>query len=91
MTTSRYPEITDELLSAYIDGAVTSAERMAVEQHIHLVVQRQIIRHGLAPPKLQTPRDNPLTGKKISQPEKTKISFPATQVAGIPFYTKTGK
>ena len=29
---SRYPEITDDLLSAYIDGAVTGAERIAVEQ-----------------------------------------------------------
>jgi len=32
MMISRYPEITDDLLSAYIDGAVTGAERIAVEQ-----------------------------------------------------------
>lgn len=32
MTTSHYPDITDELLSAYIDGAVTGLERIAVEQ-----------------------------------------------------------
>jgi hypothetical protein len=32
MTTSRFPEITDELLSAYIDNAVTTGERLLIEQ-----------------------------------------------------------
>ena len=59
MPTSRFPEISDELLSAYIDHAVSEAERRLVEEAVRLL--RSL-------PLLAAPRSFVLTPEQASQP-----------------------
>ena len=75
MTTSRYPDITDELLSAYIDGAVTGAERVAVEQAVQddpdvawrLSTLQETVRLLRSLPAVQAPRSFVLTAEQLGQ------------------------
>lgn len=80
MTTSRFPEITDELLSAYIDNAVTDSERTLVERAAgedamiawRLATLRETVQLLRALPLLQAPRSFVLTpelaGQKTPEP-----------------------
>lgn len=75
MTTSRYPEITDELLSAYIDGAVTGAERIAVEQAVRndpdvawrLTTLQATVHLLRSLPAVQAPRSFVLTAEQLGK------------------------
>ena len=75
MTTSRYPDITDELLSAYIDGAVTGTERIAVEQAVQddpnvawrLSTLQETVRLLRSLPAVQAPRSFVLTAEQLGQ------------------------
>lgn len=76
MTTSRYPEITDELLSAYIDNAVSEEERALVERAIlddasvawRLATLQETVRLLRNLPLLQAPRSFALTSDQVGQP-----------------------
>lgn len=76
MPTSRFPEISDELLSAYIDHAVSEAERRLVEEAVQqdarvawrlgtLTETVQLLR---SLPLLAAPRSFVLTPEQASQP-----------------------
>ncbi|MCS6825317.1 MAG: hypothetical protein NZ553_01755, partial [Caldilinea sp.] len=86
MTTSRYPEITDELLSAYIDNAVSEEERALIERAIlddasvawRLATLQETVRLLRNLPLLQAPRSFALTTDQVGQP----LHEPAP-VAGI--------
>lgn len=75
MTTSRYPEITDELLSAYIDGAVTGAERSAVERAVRddpdvawrLTTLQETVHLLRSLPAVQAPRSFVLTAEQLGK------------------------
>jgi len=75
MTTSRFPEITDELLSAYIDNAVTPNERALVEQAAsedgavawRLATLRETVALLRALPVLNAPRAFVLTPEMVGQ------------------------
>ncbi len=75
MTTSRYPEITDELLSAYIDGVVTGAERSAVEQAVRddpdvawrLTTLQETVYLLRSLPAVQVPRSFVLTAEQLGK------------------------
>lgn len=76
MTTSRYPEITDELLSAYIDNAVSEEERALIERAIlddasvawRLATLQETVRLLRNLPLLQAPRSFALTRDQVGQP-----------------------
>ncbi len=82
MTTSRYPAITDELLSAYIDGAVTGTERIAIEQAViddpdvawRLTTLQETVSLLRSLPVVQAPRSFVLTAQQVSRvsPENTR-------------------
>ncbi len=82
MTTSRYPAITDELLSAYIDGAVTGAERLAIEQAVNddpdvawrLTTLQETVSLLRSLPVVQAPRSFALTAQQLRRvaPEITR-------------------
>lgn len=78
MTTSRFPdlpEITDELLSAYIDNAVTESERARIEQALRedsnvawrLATLRETVQMLQALPVLNAPRAFVLTPEMVGQ------------------------
>lgn len=75
MTTSRYPDITDELLSAYIDGAVTGAEQIAVEQAVQddpnvawrLSTLQETVHLLRSLPAMQAPRSFVLTAEQLGK------------------------
>ncbi|HAJ36501.1 MAG TPA: hypothetical protein DCL15_12500 [Chloroflexi bacterium] len=75
MTTSRFPEITDELLSAYIDNAVTPGERALVEQAAtedatvawRLATLRETVTLLRTLPMLSAPRTFVLTPEMVGQ------------------------
>lgn len=75
MTTSRFPEITDELLSAYIDNAVSDAERLQVERAAQedgavawrLATLRETVQLLRALPVLSAPRSFVLTPEQLGQ------------------------
>jgi anti-sigma factor RsiW len=75
MTTSRFPEITDELLSAYLDNAVTTGERARIEQAVsedatiawRLATLRETVALLRALPVLNAPRAFVLTPEMMGQ------------------------
>lgn len=75
MTTSRFPEITDELLSAYLDNAVTTGERARIEQAAsedatvawRLATLRETVALLRALPMLNAPRTFVLTPEMVGQ------------------------
>lgn len=76
MPTSRFPEISDELLSAYIDHAVSEAERRLVEEAVQqdasvawrLGTLTETVRLLRSLPLLAAPRSFVLTPEQASQP-----------------------
>lgn len=76
MTTSRYPEITDELLSAYIDNAVSEEERALIQRAVledasvawRLATLQETVRLLRNLPLLQAPRSFVLTADQVGQP-----------------------
>jgi len=76
MKTSRFPEITDELLSAYIDDALSESERALVEQAAsedrtiawRLTTLRETVQLLHTLPVLQAPRAFALTAELLGQP-----------------------
>ena len=84
MKRSSYPEITDELLSAYIDNAVSDAERALIEQAMRedttvawrLATLRETVNLLRAMPVLQTPRSFTLTAEQLGQPVRTPALVP---------------
>jgi anti-sigma factor RsiW len=89
MKTSSYPEITDELLSAYIDNVVSDAERALIEQAVHedttvawrLATLRETVNLLRTMPVLQAPRSFTLTVEQLSQPTHTPALVPGVIVA----------
>lgn len=89
MTTSSYPEITDELLSAYIDGAVSDAERDLIEKAVRedatVAWRLDSLRHTVnllrTLPVLQAPRSFVLTAEQLAQPVHTPALVPGVVVA----------
>ncbi|MBE2238858.1 MAG: zf-HC2 domain-containing protein [Caldilineaceae bacterium] len=75
MKTSRFPEITDELLSAYIDDALSESERALVEQAAgedrtiawRLTTLRETVQLLHTLPVLQAPRAFALTAELLGQ------------------------
>ncbi|MBW7885948.1 MAG: zf-HC2 domain-containing protein, partial [Caldilineaceae bacterium] len=75
MTNSRYPEITDELLSAYIDNAVTERERQLVERAVaedadiawRLTTLQETVRLLRTLPPVRLPRSFALTPEQAAQ------------------------
>ena len=75
MTTSRFPDITDELLSAYLDNAVTTGERARIEQAAsedatiawRLATLRETVTLLRALPVLNAPRAFVLTPEMVGQ------------------------
>ena len=75
MTTSRFPDITDELLSAYLDNAVTTGERARIEQAAsedatvawRLATLRETVALLRALPVLNAPRVFVLTPELVGQ------------------------
>ena len=84
MKRSSYPEITDELLSAYIDNAVSDAERALIEQAMRedttvawrLATLRETVNLLRAMPVLQAPRAFTLTAEQLGQPVRTPALVP---------------
>lgn len=84
MTTARYPQVTDELLSAYIDDAVTEAERRLVvsaaaedaEIAWRLESLRTTVRLLRELPALALPRSFVLTPEQLAQTTATALSGP---------------
>jgi hypothetical protein len=78
MTTSRYPEITDELLSAYIDNAVSEEERALIQRAVledasvawRLATLQETVRLLRNLPVLQAPRSFVLTADQVGQPAR---------------------
>lgn len=76
MTTSRFPDITDELLSAYIDNAVSESERVLVEAALRedstvawrLATLRETVQLLRSLPVIQAPRSFVLTPEQVGQP-----------------------
>jgi hypothetical protein len=76
MPTSRFPEISDELLSAYIDHAVSEAERRLVEEAVQQDVRvawrlgtlTETVQLLRSLPLLTAPRSFVLTPEQTSQP-----------------------
>ncbi|MCL4830058.1 MAG: hypothetical protein KJZ95_22070 [Caldilinea sp.] len=89
MKTSSYPEITDELLSAYIDNAVSDVERALIEQAVHedatvawrLATLRETVNLLRTMPVLQAPRSFTLTAEQLGQPTHTPALVPGVIVA----------
>ncbi len=84
MKTSSYPEITDELLSAYIDNAVSDVERALIEQAVRedttvawrLATLRETVNLLRTMPVLQAPRSFTLTAEQLGQPTHTPALVP---------------
>jgi len=88
MPTSRFPEISDELLSAYIDHAVSEAEMRLVEEAARqdasvawrLGTLTETVRLVRSLPLLAAPRSFVLTPEQVSQPVRlaatTEAAFP---------------
>lgn len=84
MKTSSYPEITDELLSAYIDNAVSDVERVLIEQAVRedttvawrLATLRETVNLLRTMPVLQAPRSFTLTAEQLGQPTHTPALVP---------------
>ena len=93
MTTSRFPEITDELLSAYIDNAVTDSERALVERAAgeeaaiawRLSTLRETVQLLRALPMLQASRSFALTPDLVRQskaePAPAGVAIPRQRTA----------
>lgn len=89
MTTSRYPEITDELLSAYIDNAVSESERGLIERAVNedstiswrLATLRETVHLLRTLPVLQAPRSFVLTSEQAGQPVREPALIPGVVVA----------
>jgi anti-sigma factor RsiW len=85
MTTSRFPEITDELLSAYIDNAISDNERALIEAALRedsavawrLATLRETVQLLRALPMLQAPRSFALTPEQVGQSLHEPIYAPS--------------
>jgi anti-sigma factor RsiW len=75
MTSSRYPQVTDELLSAYLDQAVTAEEQSLIEEALaadpaivwRLEALRQTVQLLRALPTVVLPRTFTLSEKQIAE------------------------
>lgn len=94
MMTSRFPEITDELLSAYIDNAVSESERALIEAALRednsvawrMATLRETVQLLRALPVLQAPRSFALTPEQVGQP----VHEPAYVPGVVPGVTAAG-
>ncbi len=85
MMTAGNPEITDELLSAYIDDAVTEAERKLIETAVasdpniawRLASLQETVRLLRVLPSLAAPRSFLLTPEQVRQGQMTVAAPPA--------------
>lgn len=93
MTTAPYPQVTNELLSAYIDEAVTEEERRMVEQAVaedadiawRLESLRATVRLLRELPALSLPRSFVLTPEQIRQAAPVaEAAAAAVPVAAVP-------
>lgn len=83
MTQSRYPQITDELLSAYLDKAVTNEEKALIEKALNiepavawrLESLRQTVQLLRAMPQVTLPRT--FTFSELPTPASPSIAAPA--------------
>ena len=92
MTTPREPELTDELLSAYIDNAVTPEERRIVEQaaaedpdvawRLRSLQMTVHLLHEL--PALALPRSFTLTPEQIGEPASGSLAAQPAPIAPPP-------
>ncbi len=92
MTTPREPELTDELLSAYIDDAVTPEERHVVEQaatdnpdvawRLQSLQMTVHLLHEL--PALAMPRSFMLTPEQVGEPASGSLATQPAPVAPSP-------
>jgi len=89
MKTPSHPEITDELLSAYIDNAVSDHERALVETAVNenasvawrLATLRETVNLLRAMPVLQAPRPFVLTPQQVGQQVREPALVPGVLVA----------
>lgn len=86
MTTSRLPEISDELLSAYIDNMISESERALVDRAVQedatvawrLATLGETVRLLRALPVLQAPRSFVLTAEQAGEPIARAAGAPGT-------------
>ena len=94
MTTAPYPQVTNELLSAYIDEAVTEEERRLIEQAVaedvdvawRLESLRATVRLLRELPALSLPRSFVLTPEQIGQaaPATEAVAAAAPRIPAAP-------